>query len=519
MSTQRNDIHSVIVAEIITAVRAYEEALACNDLSALSDWFCDDPGTLRADAQGVLIGRGAIDDFRRHSGGALPRVVERLHVVPLAESAGIAIAETRRGDGTRGLQTQAWVRTPQGWKIAAAHVSVSSPATASPPRPDESATWRVRGAPLIPAVGRGPLSGLSLAVKDLFAVSGHAIGAGNPTWLAEAAVEPTSAAAVQLLLDAGASVVGIAQTDEFAYSLGGTNVHYGTPPNPAAAGRVPGGSSSGPASAIAAGLADIGLGTDTAGSVRVPASYCGLFGFRPTHGAVPTVGLLPLAPGFDTVGWLTRDVTTLQAVAEVLLPAGDPTPPERLLLTEDLFGLADPATREALREPAERLAEEIGLPVTKLPVLYGEHLQSWMSAFGTVQAAQAWQIRGPWLAQHPDALEPEIAQRFAAGRAVTPEQLHAAEQVLSQARLVLDELLSPGTVLLQPAASTVAPLPHMSAEDKAPMRTATLRLTCAASIAGLPAVALPGGRIGGLPVGLCLVGRRGTDRSLIALAR
>ena len=191
--------------------------------------------------------------------------------------------------------------------------------------------WREHGTPLLPPLGSGPLGseslqGRTVAVKDLFAVAGFPTGAGNPTWLAQAEPEPADAWAVRALRAAGAAIAGIAQTDELAFSLSGANAHYGTPPNTAAPGLVTGGSSSGPAAAVAAGQADIGLGTDTAGSVRVPASVCGLFGMRPTHGAVPADGVLHLAPSFDTVGWLTADASLLAAVGSVLLP---PVPPAR----------------------------------------------------------------------------------------------------------------------------------------------------------------------------------------------
>ena len=139
----------------------------------------------------------------------------------------------------------------------------------------------------LPGSETGPLATLSLAVKDVFHIKGHPTGAGNPDWLRTHPVAGTTAPAVQRLLDAGAHIVGKTHTDELAYSLNGENVHYGTPVNPNAAGRIPGGSSSGSAAAVAGGLVDFAIGTDCGGSVRLPASYCGIFGFRPTHGRIP----------------------------------------------------------------------------------------------------------------------------------------------------------------------------------------------------------------------------------------
>ena len=378
--------------------------------------------------------------------------------------------------------------------------------------------FRVTGDPLLSGADTGALAGRSVAVKDLFAVSGYAIGVGNPTWLSEAPVEPDHAEAVSSLLAAGADVVGIAQTDELAFSLFGTNMHYGTPPNPAAADRVPGGSSSGPASAVAMGLADIGLGTDTGGSIRVPASHCGLYGLRPTHGTVPITGVVPLARSFDTVGWLTRDAETLLEVARVLSPADAAPPVARLLLAEDLFDVVEPRVQGVLREAVDALSARLGLPVESTSALRGDDIDAWLSAFRTIQTAEAWTAHGSWLQRHPGAVQDEIAERFTMGSAVTPGELEASRELMRRVRNALSERVPPGSCLLQPAAGGPAPPRHMRDEDKTQSRAGTLRLTCPAGLAGMPAVVLPGGRLPEGPVGLCLVGHRGSDVSLAALA-
>lgn len=357
-----------------------------------------------------------------------------------------------------------------------------------------------------------------MAVKDLFAVSGYAIGVGNPTWLAEAPVEKDHAAAVSSLLAAGADIVGIAQTDELAFSLFGTNVHYGTPPNPAAADRIPGGSSSGPASAVAMGLSDIGLGTDTGGSIRVPASHCGLYGLRPTHGSVSSDGVVPLARSFDTVGWLTRDAATLREVLHVLAPADAAPPVSRLLLAEDLFDVAEPRVRRVLGDAVDALSARLGLPVESTSVLYEDDIDAWLNAFRTIQTAEAWSAHGAWLQRHPGAVQDEIAERFTMGSTVAPGELEAARQLMTRVRNALSERVPPGSCLVQPAAAGPAPPRHMRDEDKPRARAGTLRLTCPAGLAGMPAVVLPGARLPEGPVGLCLVGHRGSDVSLAALA-
>ncbi|RKN39044.1 amidase [Streptomyces hoynatensis] len=513
--------------ELLAAFRAYEQALAADDVAALGRWFSTAPGTLRAEGAVVLSGHEAIADFRRGRGGAPPRTVERLHLVPLGADAAVLTAETRRADGSHGLQTQVWQRGPEGWRIRAAHVSATPPAATprGPAAAPDPAVWRVTGSPLAAGTPGGPLAGKRLAVKDLFAVAGQATGAGNPAWLATSPAASRHAAAVGALLRAGADVVGLAQTDELAFGLAGGNAHYGTPANPAAPGRLPGGSSSGPAAAVAAGLADLGLATDTAGSIRVPASYCGLYGWRPTHGAVSTEGLVPLAPAFDTAGLLAADPELLRAGALALLegapgPAAgaEAAPITSLAVDERLTALAEPETRASFAAACRALALRTGLPLTRLTVPGAERLDAWFAAFRTVQAAQAWARHGAWIERHEGALAPAVAARFAAGRSVTEEQRAAGEEELAQAGARLRAALGPGSALLLPATSGPAPLVSAPPEEVEAVRAATLRLTHLASLAGLPAVAAPWLRVRGLPAGLCLAGPPGADLPLLGLA-
>ncbi|MFC5675464.1 amidase family protein [Streptomyces incanus] len=394
--------------------------------------------------------------------------------------------------------------------------------TAAAPRGDVPAqgetgasVWRVVGDPLVAAPKGGVLSGSRVAVKDLFAVAGHAIGAGNPAWLREAPIESAHAAAVQALLQAGADVTGIARTDELAYGLSGLNTHYGMPPNPAAPGRVPGGSSSGSASAVALGLADIGLGTDTAGSVRVPTSYCGLYSLRPSHGLVPDTGQIGLAPSFDTVSWITRTPHLLGRVSDVLLPRRSAQPIKRLLLATDLFDLVDPALRPSLHEAAHAWADRLAVPLQPRSSTCAAHLEEWAEALGVLQAVEMWQLHGSWLQAHREAVSPLVADAIAAGEGMPAEYLAWARDTVSQARSTLAELIPPGTALVQPAAPTAAPRPGPAVTGMA-LRTATVQLICAASVAGLPVLTLPGVQSPAGPVGLSLVATAGSDRALTA---
>ncbi|WP_428950824.1 amidase [Streptomyces sp. cg35] len=383
----------------------------------------------------------------------------------------------------------------------------------------DPAVWRATGAPFLAAgAAEGPLAGVRVAVKDLFAVAGQRVGGGNPVWLEQAPPEPEHASAVGQLLDSGASVAGLAHTDELAFSLAGTNVHYGTPGNPAAPGRTTGGSSSGCAAAVAGGAADLGLATDTAGSIRVPASYCGLYGWRPTHGSIPTDGLVALAPSFDTVGLLARTAGVLRAGARALLPESATVPVRRLVVDDAVTAQAGPEVATAFETAVRALSSRTGLDVVRVDSGVAAGVTEWLPAFRTVQAAEAWHSHGAWIERHPGALGRDVAARFEAGRTVGDRELARCRRVLDSARTTLLAEVPPGTALLLPSASSPAPRAEAGAEAIEATRAATLRLTCPASLAGLPAVGMPLLRVGGLPVGLCAVGAPGADHALLALA-
>jgi Asp-tRNA(Asn)/Glu-tRNA(Gln) amidotransferase A subunit family amidase len=357
-----------------------------------------------------------------------------------------------------------------------------------------------------------------MVVKDLLDVAGIATGAGNPDWLAAAAPAAATAPAVQRLLDAGVDLVGRSHTDELAFSLSGTNVHYGTPANPAAPGRIPGGSSSGSASAVAAGLADLGVGTDTGGSIRVPASYCGLFGWRPTHGRVPIEGCVPLAPTFDTVGLLARDGETLARGAHALLTSTPEAPPRRLLVATDLVALADADVAARITAAAAHLAAALGATVDEVTIADGAH-DEWFAAFRARQMYEAWQCHGEWITRERPHFGPGIAARFAAASRADEGAARAADATRALVRSLLRELLDERTALVVPAAATVAPPPDLAEPAKTDLRARTMTITCVAGLAGAPAVVIPTPRrADDLPVGLCLVGRPGDDEVLLAAA-
>jgi amidase len=505
-------------AGLLAAFWDYERALRTNDVPALENWFLAGADTLRSEAGSTLVGAEHISHFRRMRPPPGPRRVDRVHLRPLGAATVAVIAESTRPDGSCGVQSQVWTLGPDGWRIVLAHVSTAAAVIPTITEPDR--VWRVAPqSPVVPGPPRpaGPLNGVRLAVKDLFAVAGQAVGGGSARWLAEAAVETATAPSVAALLAAGATLAGLAHTDELAFSLAGLTRSYGAVPNPAAPGCTSGGSSSGPAAAVAGHVADLGIGTDTAGSIRVPASYCGLYGLRPTHGAIDIAGVLPLARSFDTVGLLSRDARLLATAADLLLPPGRDEVPVRVLLRPgDLIDPLDPDIAPAFESATVALAGRTGCGVEAAPAL-APAVDAWLPAFRTVQAGEAWAARGEFVTKARAELQPEVVARFEAGRDLTEGALAEARGVLAVARERLAGLLAPGQALLLPATSGPAlplDLPDGLVDSA---RVATLRLTCLASLAGLPAVAVPTMRVGTRPMALCLVGAPGTDRSLLEL--
>jgi amidase len=363
----------------------------------------------------------------------------------------------------------------------------------------------------------GPLRGTSFAVKDLFDVAGRYTGCGNPTWRATHAAATVHAAAVQILLRAGARLIGKTRTDEMAYSLEGRNFHEGAPLNPAAPERLTGGSSSGAASAVAAGAVDFALGTDTAGSVRVPAAWCGLVGLRPTHGRVPAAGLTPLAPSFDTVGWLARSTAVMRKLGSILLaPSAMPVSGLSLVRDGSVDGHAEAAVAAAL-EPLFDSCAARGFRVGEVSL--ATDLRAAAECLRVLQGHEVWSTHGRWIDSARPRFGPGVAERFEAARAMTADQARAAarERVAIVARL--NSVLPPGRILCLPTVPGPAPRRDASPGDLQLRRAQLLSLTALASLTGRPQITLPLPGPDAAPVGFSLLGWRNGDETLLEVAQ
>jgi amidase len=371
----------------------------------------------------------------------------------------------------------------------------------------------------LPGAKRGPLVGLTFGAKDLFHVAGSRTGFGQPDWLRTHEPATETAEAVRRLLDAGATLVGKTITDELAYSLTGENFHYGMPVNIHDARRTSGGSSSGSASAVAGGLVDFSLGSDCGGSIRLPASYCGILGIRPSHGRVSLQGAISFAHSFDVAGWFARDAVLFERLGAVLLDEKDAVriKPRRLVLAKDAFLNIDEGVRKLLLPVAGSLGRFF--ENVSETTLSSDGLPQWCEVFRILQAFEIWQNHGEWITRTQPRFGPGIKERLEWASSVTPAEARQAEDRRAQIRRRMDQVLDDGVVLCLPTSPRVAPLkdtPVTTMEIE--YRHQAMCLLCIAGLNGLPQINLPIASSEGLPIGISLVGARGTDEELLALA-
>ena len=363
----------------------------------------------------------------------------------------------------------------------------------------------------------GPLSGLTFAAKDIFDVAGHVTGGGNPDWKATHPPAERTAWIIQTLVDAGAAMVGKTHTDELTRGILGENAHYGTPVNPRAPGRVPGGSSSGSAAAVAGGLVDFALGSDTGGSVRIPASFCGLYGLRPTHGRIPLEGILMQAPSYDTIGWFARDATTFARVAGAVFGSTiTPATPSRVVIAGDLFDECEPAIAAALRPAADRVVAMASASETVQLAPSG--VEGWASQQNILQSIEAWDSVKDWI----DAVNPRfsymVTERYTSVASFTQSQVEESRATRDTVRQRLDEVMADGGILCFPTSPVVAPPRGQPLSGKRGSQVRIIRLTCMGGTTGRPQLSLPLAEVDGLPVGLSIMGNRGDDEALIGFA-
>jgi amidase len=374
----------------------------------------------------------------------------------------------------------------------------------------------------------GKLSGKTFAAKDLIDIAGKRTGCGNPQWRESHPPAAANAVCVDLLLSEGATLAGKTVTDELAFDLIGENHFYGTPLNPRSPDRVPGGSSSGSAAAVAAGLVDFAIGTDTGGSVRVPASNCGLFGYRPSHDAISVAGVNPLAPSFDTVGVIAGRMDVLADAATVLLgrTIDGNVKAKRLLVLTEAFDAANPDVCAVLLGELQRVETILGLQREPISIhaIDEERQQSgldiWIETYRMIQGAEIWSCLGPWIEANSVTFGPRIAKNFEYAR--NADRAKLADAIARRARFIdkCDALLTDADVICIPSVPAPAPFKGSIGTDRYANNyvITALSLCSIAGLCRLPQVTLPVAQVDGSPIGLSLLAKHGSDLTLLNTA-
>ncbi|KAF2309121.1 hypothetical protein GH714_000665 [Hevea brasiliensis] len=334
-----------------------------------------------------------------------------------------------------------------------------------------------------------PLTGLTFAVSDVFDIEGYVTGFGHPDWVRTHEAASWTSPVVSALVEGGATCIAKTIVDELAYSINGENKHYGTPTNPAAPAYVPGGSSSGAAVAVAAKLVDFSLGVDTVGGVRIPAGFCGIIGFRPSYGAIPHFGILPVSTSLDTVGWFAKDPNVMRRVGHVLLqlPFGVQRNPRQIIIVDDCFQL--------LKIPVDRVAQVV---IKSTEKLFGNMNSDIITRNGLM-----WKPNLDISAQINEILE------------ITDTDIGIFKSIRNELRAAIDSLLKDDGILVIPTTACLPPklgAKEMLSED---YQIRSFSLLSIASLSGCCQVTIPLGHYDKRPVSVSFIARHGGDRFLL----
>lgn len=337
--------------------------------------------------------------------------------------------------------------------------------------------------------GVGSLKGCTFVAKDLFSLQGHRSSFGHERWRSTHVAATQTSPILTRMLDAGADLVGLTKLDQLAYSLIG-NVGEGAPPRNALDDRLfCGGSSSGSAAAVAAGLADIGLGTDTAGSIRVPAAACGLHSIRPSHGAIEPDGVIPLAHSFDVVGVFGLQASIIADVLGVLAPRVDHVErPPKVKFAADVFDEADAETARIGRSVADAAADVMDGPLEEME--FGEFTSAEVGdLFARLQGREIWSNHGRWVEEHGSSLAEDVRLRLERCERLSQDPDRAQQDDRAD-RLAYTQSLrlavEPGTVVALPVMLRHGPMRDWDDRQLAQFRSGCFRLAAPSSLTGTP---------------------------------
>ncbi|KDP23937.1 hypothetical protein JCGZ_27097 [Jatropha curcas] len=385
-----------------------------------------------------------------------------------------------------------------------------------------------------------PLTGLTFAVSDVFDIEGYVTGFGHPDWARTHEVASRTSSVVSVLVEGGATCIGKTVVDELAYSINGENKHYGTPTNPAAPARVPGGSSSGAAVAVAANLVDFSLGVDTVGGVRIPAGFCGIMGFRPSHGIIPHWGIIPASASLDTVGWFAKDPNVLRRVGHLLLqvPFGVQRNPRQIIIADDFFQLlkipVDRVAQVVIRSTEKLFGRQVlrheileEILFSKVPSLKqlhdkksnGEGRPSSVRLLANImQLLQRYEFRynhGEWISAEKLNLDHDICALVNEVMEIPDAEMEIYISIRNEMRAAINSLLKDDGILVIPTTAYLPPKlggKELLSED---YQIRSFSLLSIASLSGCCQVTIPLGHYEKCPVSVSFIARHGGDRFLL----
>lgn len=391
-----------------------------------------------------------------------------------------------------------------------------------------------------PPAAKQTLAGLTFAINDIFELEDYVTGFGNPDWARTHVAAEKTAVTVTALLKNGAVCVGQTVMGELGFGVSGENMHYGTPINPEMPAHVPGGSSSGSAVAVAAGLVDFALGTDTIGCIRIPAAFCGLLSYRPSHGAVSTIGVLPNSQSLDTVGWLARDPSILLRVGHTLLKLNtvEPRRARRLIFADDLFQLSKVPKQKAevvINKAIENLSryqpqqhinfgQHISLNVPSLKGFLDQstNMQNGISNLKALSSAMVSLQRHEFKTNHEDwvkSVEPKLAHdvsdNLLTAINTTHENIKALYDIRKELRACMQILLKDDGILVIPTVADPPSKLNSKKRDTVESHNRALILSSIASMSGCCQVTIPLGKNDGCPISVSFITFHGGDKFLL----
>ena len=375
---------------------------------------------------------------------------------------------------------------------------------------------------------KGSLGDLTFAVKDNIDIAGHKTSYGSPSWKDKHDAPAYNALCIDQLLGAGATCLGKTISDEFTYSLDGENYFFGTPINPTVPDRIPGGSSSGSASAVACGLVDFSIGTDSAGSIRVPASLCGVYAMRPTMHRVSEAGVLPFMPSTSTVGALASDLNTLGKVMETLLRSENTTPEkiQNIYLLEDAFAISDPKVAKAIRVKIDALSSRCDANI--ISITLNDIVKEPMTldklntdALRPLQTFEFLNTVGNWIENESPDLSPFLAMRYETVRNFDRKEVNDSLMLCEKMFNRITSFFQKSDLILFPTVPTIAPLKgafeHM--ETAVDFYDRTMAITAFSGVARLPEITIPITTVDNAPVGLSIAAGFYQDEFLISAVK